>query len=110
MEFCPTCANLLLIENARMGKPLRFFCPTCPYIFPIERKISKKLVLKQKEVADVLGGEDAWKNVDRTAVTCPQCSYGQAYFMQIQIRSADEPMTTFYKCCNSDCAFNWKEG
>lgn len=44
------------------------------------------------------------------AVTCPQCSYGQAYFMQIQIRSADEPMTTFYKCCNPDCAFNWKEG
>ncbi len=41
MEFCPTCANLLLIENARMGKPLRFFCPTCPYIFPIERKVSK---------------------------------------------------------------------
>jgi hypothetical protein len=30
-------------------------------------QISKKLVLKQKEVADVLGGEDAWKNVDRTA-------------------------------------------
>jgi hypothetical protein len=30
-------------------------------------QISKKLVLKQKEVTDVLGGEDAWKNVDRTA-------------------------------------------
>lgn len=43
------------------------------------------------------------------AVTCPNCSYGQAYFMQIQIRSADEPMTTFYKCCNIDCSHRWKE-
>lgn len=29
-------------------------------------QISKKLNLKKKEVDDVLGGEDAWKNVDRT--------------------------------------------
>jgi DNA-directed RNA polymerase III subunit RPC11 len=31
-----------------------------------------------------------------------------AYFMQIQIRSADEPMSTFYKCCK--CANQWREG
>lgn len=29
-------------------------------------QISNKLKLKKKEVDDVLGGEDAWKNVDRT--------------------------------------------
>ncbi|KAG6542870.1 hypothetical protein Mapa_015774 [Marchantia paleacea] len=110
MEFCPTCANLLLVEHASSGRSLRFFCPTCPYIYRIEKKISKKLALKQKEVDDVLGGEDAWKNVDRTEATCPQCTYNQAYFMQIQIRSADEPMSTFYKCCNNACNFRWREG
>ncbi|KAG0566966.1 hypothetical protein M758_7G094000 [Ceratodon purpureus] len=109
MDFCPTCANLLLVENPSMGRPLRYFCPTCPYVYIIDRKVSKKLKLKKKEVDDVLGGEDAWKNVDRTSVTCPNCAYGQAYFMQIQIRSADEPMTTFYKCCNIDCNSRWKE-
>ncbi|GBG80853.1 hypothetical protein CBR_g31408 [Chara braunii] len=72
--------------------------------------VSKKLPIKKKEVDDVLGGEDAWKNVDKTDVTCPKCTYGQAFFMQIQIRSADEPMSTFYKCCNMQCQFRWREG
>ncbi|KAI5077853.1 hypothetical protein GOP47_0007677 [Adiantum capillus-veneris] len=110
MDFCPSCGNLLLVEHAAVGRSLRFFCPTCPYVFPIERKISNKLQLKQKEVDDVLGGEEAWKNVDRTEAVCPKCTFRQAYFMQIQIRSADEPMSTFYKCCNHNCQFQWREG
>lgn len=32
----------------------------------VNLQISNKLQLKQKEVDDVLGGEEAWKNVDRT--------------------------------------------
>ena len=44
----------------------RFFCQTCPYVHNITRKISRTTVLKRKEVDDVLGGEDAWKNVDQT--------------------------------------------
>lgn len=71
--------------------------------------------LKRKEIDDVLGGADAWKDADSTAgsacfypstfyvtarglthrlATCPKCDNGQAYFYQLQIRSADEPMTT----------------
>jgi len=38
---------------------------------------------------------------------CPKCEHMKAYFMQIQTRSADEPMTTFYKCCS--CGHRWKE-
>lgn len=34
---------------------------------------------------------------------CPRegCDGSQAFFYQVQIRSADEPMTTFYKVCSS---------
>lgn len=64
--------------------------------------------LDKKEVDDVLGGKEAWENVDQLAADCPKCSNKKAYFMQIQIRSADEPMTTFYKCTN--CGYQWKEG
>ncbi|KAG9100615.1 RNA polymerase III C11 subunit [Ceratobasidium sp. 370] len=53
--------------------------------------------LQRKEVDDVLGGDAMWKDVDQTDVACPKCDNGRAYFMQLQIRSADEPMTTFYK-------------
>lgn len=44
-------------------------------------------------------GKEAWKNVDKTDVQCPKegCAGGEAFFYQVQIRSADEPMSVFYK-------------
>jgi hypothetical protein len=69
--------------------------------------------LKRKEVDDVLGGEEMWKHADSIAgdlspkccpcaprlmvvfpASCDKCNHGRAYFLQLQIRSADEPMTT----------------
>jgi DNA-directed RNA polymerase III subunit RPC11 len=105
MLFCPTCANILLIEKTIAD--FRFFCKTCPYVFVLEQKFEKKMQLERKEVDDVLGGKEAWENVDQIDATCPKCSNERAYFMQIQIRSADEPMTTFYKC--TKCGNQWKE-
>eukprot|EP00246_Nothoceros_aenigmaticus_P006038 TRINITY_DN1877_c0_g1_i6.p1 TRINITY_DN1877_c0_g1~~TRINITY_DN1877_c0_g1_i6.p1 ORF type:complete len:111 (+),score=17.30 TRINITY_DN1877_c0_g1_i6:234-566(+) len=110
MEFCPTCANLLQLEHSKDTGHLRLYCPTCPYVYRIDRKVSKKLALPRKQVDDVLGGDDAWKNVDRIEVSCPKCGHNAAYFMQIQIRSADEPMSTFFKCCNNNCTYQWREG
>lgn len=96
----------------------------------------ERTYLKRKAVDDVLGGEDSWKNVDSTEVECPkECGSERAFFMQIQIRSADEPSTTFYKyvvffaalfcvrvilmvssfptlcdrCCNMQCNHQWRE-
>lgn len=56
-----------------------------------------------------MGGSEAWKNVDSTEAVCPSCGNSRAYFMQMQIRSADEPMTTFYRCCNAVCNHNWRD-
>lgn len=61
------------------------------------------MTLERKKVDDVLGGEKAWENVDQADARCPACDNPRAYFMQIQIRSADEPMTIFYKVRASDC-------
>ena len=61
------------------------------------------------QVDDVLGGSAAWENVDSTDAVCPRCEHGRAFFMQIQTRSADEPMTTFYKCCKPACGHRWKD-
>jgi DNA-directed RNA polymerase III subunit RPC11 len=91
--------------------------------------------MKRKQVDDVLGGPDAWANVDKTDGKCASpmgflfscrlggqdgievtvradlinkvqctregCDGSQAYFRQVQIRSADEPMTIFFKVCFS---------
>lgn len=155
MHFCPTCANILQVCNGPEG--FRFFCNSCPYVHAIKKPIAQRTYLKRKEVDDVLGGAEAWKNVDQTegawrtpgwegmdwggsgpmrrwrgrwrigctfcqarlcavalahsfrfglcvcvcssssAALCPKCANVKAFFMQIQTRSADEPMTTFYK-------------
>ncbi|VDN27859.1 unnamed protein product [Gongylonema pulchrum] len=72
-------------------------------------KIKSRLYPKLKDLDEVLGGPSAWENAQITDERCPRCSGNRAYFMQLQTRSADEPMTVFYRCANSECAFRWKE-
>jgi len=106
--FCPTCANILECEEGPSSS-YRFACSTCPYIYNITKRISNRSYTKLKEVDDVLGGAAAWENVDSVEEKCPKCENARAYFMQIQTRSADEPMTTFYKCTSQDCGHRWRE-
>ncbi|MES1905882.1 MAG: DNA-directed RNA polymerase III subunit RPC10, partial [Paramarteilia canceri] len=72
----------------------------------IRTKFVKRTYMKMKPIDDVIGAS-SWENVDSTEVICPKCAYTKAYFMQIQTRSADEPMTTFYRCVS--CTHRWKE-
>ncbi len=90
MLFCPTCANLLLIEKtnslfssgAAAGGDFRFFCKTCPYVFVVAKPFEKKMELSRKEVDDVMGGKEAWAHVDQTTVEggCAKCGNKRAYF------------------------------
>lgn len=109
LSFCPNCSNMLLITPA--GDSInRLYCPTCPYEFPIAGiEIYDRKELPRKEIDDVLGGDGAWDNVDQTTTQCPveSCGNDKAYFFQLQIRSADEPMTTFLKCVK--CGHQWRE-
>ncbi|KAL7422491.1 RNA polymerase III C11 subunit [Cryptotrichosporon argae] len=95
MLFCPYCANNLTIGHDDEDGRKCWVCPTCPYKWVITKQISMRTHYKRKEIDDVLGGEDSWKNVDQTDTACPKCDHRRAYFRQLQIRSADEPSTTF---------------
>ena len=107
MFFCQTCGNLLLTEMA--SGDFRFYCRTCPYIFKVEQTFENKMHLERKEVDDVLGGKEAWKDVDQALVKCDSntCDSTKAYFKKLQIRSADEPETIFYRCVQ--CFHQWNE-
>ncbi|XP_063227737.1 DNA-directed RNA polymerase III subunit RPC10 [Bacillus rossius redtenbacheri] len=107
MLFCPNCGTLLALDEG--AQCMRFSCLTCPYIYNVVQKVTSRIYPRLKEVDDVLGGAAAWDNVDSTEERCPACAHPRAYFMQIQTRSADEPMTTFYKCCNHECGHRWRE-
>jgi DNA-directed RNA polymerase III subunit RPC11 len=108
MLFCPTCGNLLLIE--KVISTHRFYCKTCPYICNINQKLKNFTKFQKKQVDSVFGGKETWENVSKTTINCPNknCSSTEAYYRQIQIRSADEPSTLFYKCVG--CLHDWREG
>ena len=86
---------------------MQFRCQVCPYVHEIREAYTNLLRTKKKEVEDVFGGDEAWDNVDRTEAVCPECSHNEAFFKQIQIRSADEPMSTFYRC--TKCHAKWND-
>lgn len=43
------------------------------------------------------------------AANCPNCHNSEAYFYEMQTRSADEPATVFYRCSNQSCKKVWSE-
>ena len=118
-------------RQTTMAGRLRFYCQTCPYVYLVKAtvrssqiplcsvarsqhacvaacwQITSEVPLEHKAVDDVLGGAEAWKNADQTDANCPKCTNRRAYYQQLQIRSADEPMTTFYKC--TECGHRWRE-
>ncbi|XLS60206.1 hypothetical protein HN51_014434 [Arachis hypogaea] len=110
MEFCPTCGNMLQYEQPNLGRPSRFYCPTCPYVCHIENmvKIKRKQLLVRKEIEPVISQDDM-KNAPTAEVPCPRCSHDKAAYTEFQTRSADEPATIFYLCLNEKCKHQWRE-
>ncbi|KAG0245715.1 DNA-directed RNA polymerase III subunit RPC10 [Mortierella sp. GBA43] len=83
MYFCPTCSNLLLIQG---DSPQQLYCQTCPYIYPLVKTASivQRKTLERKQVDDVMGGDDAWANVDqtegRTIIMCTDKEMSAQYY------------------------------
>jgi DNA-directed RNA polymerase subunit M/transcription elongation factor TFIIS len=77
----------------------RLECQTCPYQYIIKKRFFERKPFARKEREDVFGGPGAWDNADKAQMQCPKegCNGEEAAFFQVQIRSADEPMTGFYK-------------
>ena len=85
--------------------------------------------MDNKDIDDILGGPEAWKNAELTdgkhrvrlcapgpvrsasapfvAAICTKCNNNKAYFLQLQVRSTEEPPTNFYKCAG--CGYRWRE-
>lgn len=97
---CPHCANILTVSAMDDGLN-RLECRTCPYEYAINEPLYSRRVFHRKEREDVFGGPGAWDNAQKGKVQCPAegCDGGEAAFFQVQIRSADEPMTSFFKVC-----------
>jgi DNA-directed RNA polymerase III subunit RPC11 len=105
---CPHCANILTVSLTVQGTN-RLECRTCPYEHAIREPVFSRHPFERKEQDDVLGGPGAWDNAPKSRVQCPaeDCDGTEAAFRQLQIRSADEPMTSFFRCMT--CEKQWME-
>ena len=97
MKFCPYCSNLLLIEKT---ENLRYYCKTCPYVLAVKKEFTSYNFYENNKSETIMGEKEIWENVSKTDATCRKCENDKAYFKEIQIRSADEPATLFFKCSN----------
>lgn len=107
--FCPCCANVLTVSAHPETARNRLECRTCPYEYAITTPLFSRREFVRKEKEDVFGGPGAWDNAQKAKVQCPaeRCDGDEAAFFQVQIRSADEPMTSFFKCMT--CGHRWRE-
>ena len=70
-SVCPLCSNCLTVSRSSYhtvefpSGQNRLECRTCPYQFLIDKKYYERKEMKRKEVEDVMGGANAWENVDK---------------------------------------------
>lgn len=112
MLFCPLCHSLLLVQNTI--NELQFICHTCSYFHPVVSKIKKVKKFENKSEDEIFGQDGKaqktqgkWFKHKFDLASCNKCGHNEAYFIQMQTRSADEPTTIFFQCVN--CGNTWKE-
>ncbi|MCS7110329.1 MAG: transcription factor S [Candidatus Caldarchaeum sp.] len=108
MEFCPVCGKALAPVKSS-GKVV-LTCRKCGYKKPL---VGEKIVVKQEKpnvsgrnVAAIVESEES--PLPKTSdVICPACGHNEAKWWTVQTRSADEPMTQFFRCVK--CGHTWRE-
>ena len=69
-----------------------------------------KLLRQKKEEESFNSRRSDWDRLHNTFVSgmyrCGKCKQNKTTYTQVQIRRADEPMTTFVQCLN--CNNNWR--
>lgn len=99
--FCPECGSMMFPKDGM------YVCrnKACGHTEEITGKAQVYTDdAGNKETAVV---SDVGATLNRIRTTCPKCGYSEAYFSTRQTRSADEPATTFFRCCK--CSYSWRE-
>lgn len=105
MLFCPFCSSILVVERQQRGNGL--CCRACSYVYTIREEIVSTTRITPKKSEGVVGGDSELKFAAKCEKRCSSCGCEEAMFIEMQTRSADEPMTIFYRCVG--CGKTWKE-
>ncbi len=112
LKFCPRCGSIMY--PMREGSVTVFKCRSCGYETdasggPQPYRFREKVKHSPREKIVVVreGEETAGSQVLKGVVSCPRCGHDEVIFWMMQTRSADEPMTRFYRCTR--CKYTWRE-
>lgn len=83
----------------------KYVCRSCEY--EEEIKGSKTIKSNTPDGNDIAIVSDNAVTLPKEHINCPKCGHPEAYYNIRQTRSADEPSTTFYRCCK--CSYSWRE-
>ena len=103
MEFCNECENILDIKFA--DNIFINSCSCCPFVKELEYREEKIYFAKENELQVLEDNLEKYASICEKE--CSKCKNDKAAYYELQTRSADEPMTIFYKC--TSCKFVWKE-
>lgn len=95
---------MLVVKRQPMGNELS--CSMCGYLYAISKEITKATPMTPKKSDGLIDEDDNLKFVSKCGKRC-ECGSEEVSFVELQTRSADEPMTIFYKCIR--CKKVWRE-
>jgi len=104
--FCPSCGNLLLTDTT--SHKTRLKCRACEYLLDFVGTKKQSVPVYPLEVNYIASEENSLDFVNKTEAKCENCGHNEAYYQELQIRSADEPATLFFMCVK--CKHQWREG
>jgi DNA-directed RNA polymerase subunit M len=110
VEFCPECSNLL--RKRRNDKNSSLVCK-CGYEIEIDNKDNNHIenIAKMKSALEnnflIVSEKDKISIYPQVKKICPKCNNKEAETWQVQMRSADEPSTHFFRCLK--CKHTWRE-
>lgn len=105
--FCPKCKSLMMPK--KVGPKTMLVC-RCGHK---EEQAKKEEPKKDTAAEDDDEGfnigvvETEFEVYPITKAECPKCHNLEAYFWEVQTRSADEPATKFMKC--TKCKHTWRD-
>lgn len=115
--FCNYCGSLLCLsssqfvsrENTYQSASMQMQCIQCNQRYKKSKVLNNTgfVPLRQILKAEIIRDSEQWANASTTTERCPKCSNDKAYYLQVQTRSADEPMTNYYRC--TKCTHNWSD-
>lgn len=104
MLFCPLCSSMLVVRKNPTGNGLS--CRMCRYMYNVSEEMTKTTRMEPKKSDGLVDEDDNLRFVTKCGKKC-ECGSEEVSFVELQTRSADEPMTIFYKCIR--CKNVWKE-